>query len=77
MTQQGTHTWDIIYQYHRCPSCGLILESREDYTFQEGQYQKTLTCQRCHHVFKAIKKGKVRKGFLMSQPEPIKFDWQD
>lgn len=48
---KGTHTWDIVVRYHRCPACGTILESRDDYTYRFGMYVKQLTCLHCGHAF--------------------------
>ena len=31
MTQKGEHTWDLVVDYHRCPKCGYINESRVEY----------------------------------------------
>lgn len=76
MTQKGIHTWDIVYQYHRCPACGFIIESREAYSYQNGKWQKPLTCTRCHHAFNAIKLGRPKQSLLGKASEPPEFEWQ-
>lgn len=77
MTQKGAHTWDIILQYHRCPKCGNIIESREDYQYILGKYQKEVECDRCHHVFTLIKNVKPTFGPLIGEPEPVEIDWKE
>lgn len=61
---KGNHTWDIIIQYHRCPKCGVIMESRLDYEYRLGKYQKDLECERCGHRFTLTKKTKPTFGPL-------------
>jgi len=51
MTQKGEHTWDLIIQYHRCPYCEKIVESRDDYHYQLGSWIKEVTCDRCGRTF--------------------------
>ena len=75
MTQKGTHTWDLILHYHRCPTCGYIIESREDYQYRMGQYRKRLECGRCHHRFILIKKGHMTLGPLIGEAEPVEVTW--
>lgn len=58
MSQKGTHTWDLIIQYHRCPHCGYIFESREDYEHQSGEWVKNVACPRCQHPFQLKRKQK-------------------
>ena len=62
--QKGNHTWDIITQYHKCPKCGSILESRFDYEYRLGKYEKDLICDQCGHHFTLIKKTKPAFGPL-------------
>jgi hypothetical protein len=75
MTQNGTHTWDIIIHYHRCPGCGFIIESREDYHYRMGKYQKDLTCSRCQRRFTITKPTRLRFGPLIGNPQPPEVDW--
>lgn len=49
-------TFKIVHQYHRCEKCGFIIESREDYEYRLGIYEKELVCTRCHHHFVVSKK---------------------
>lgn len=55
--QKGSHTWDRHLNYHRCPECGQIIESREEYQYIMGTYEKQLACPRCQHEFR-VKKNK-------------------
>lgn len=76
MTQRGTHTWDLVLDYHRCPKCGNIVESRDKYQYQAGKYQKEIECDRCHHLFIAVKPTKLTFGPLIGDPEPPEMDWR-
>ena len=67
--RRGTHTWNITIQYHRCPQCGKIIESREDYIYRLGKYEKTLRCERCKHLFKIIKPHRTKFGPLWGYTE--------
>lgn len=77
MTQRGTHTWDLILHYHRCPACGLIIESRQDYQYRLGKYQKDLICQRCQHRFTLNKPAHPRFGPLIGTSQPVEVDWEE
>lgn len=76
MTQKGAHTWDLVVHYHRCPTCGFIIESRENYKYQLGKYIKQLECNRCHHYFTEIKQTTAKFGPLTGKPEPAEIDWK-
>lgn len=75
MTQKGNHTWDLVLQYHRCPSCGKIIESREDFRYLMGSWIKDVICERCGHTFRLTKKVKPAFGPLIGTPQPPEFDW--
>lgn len=75
MTQKGTHTWDLVLKYHRCPKCGFIIESREDYTHRLGAWIKDLTCSRCGEHFSLEKNTKPTFGPLIGTPQPPEIDW--
>ncbi len=75
MTQKGTHTWDLIVQYHRCPKCGYIIESRENYQYCLGRYQKDLQCTRCQQFFTVFKQRRPSFGPFFGDSEPIEIDW--
>lgn len=75
MSQEGEHTWDIVIDYHRCPKCGYILESRDKYQYRMGKYVKQLECERCHHQFMVTKSTEPRFGPLLGEPQPAEFDW--
>ncbi len=64
MRQTGTHTWNIIVQYHLCPQCHYIIESREDYVRQSGKCQKNLVCGRCKNPFTITKPTRPTFGPL-------------
>jgi len=74
--QAGEHTWPLYVRYHRCPKCGAIIESREDFHYVLGQYQKDLECQRCQHAFTITKQVTPTFGPLIGEPQPPEFDWQ-
>jgi PHP family Zn ribbon phosphoesterase len=76
MTQKGPHTWDLYLHYHRCPKCGNIIESREDYENRFGKYVKDLTCSRCHHRFTLEKTVKPTFGPFTGDPQPAEFEWE-
>lgn len=69
-----THTWELYLRYHECPKCGFIVESREDYEYILGKYQKTLECPRCKHPFTLEKTGNTI-GPLFGKPPKPEFDW--
>lgn len=75
MSQAGTHTWDLNWDYQRCPKCGYILENREKYIYRLGKYQKDLECPRCKQLFTVTKPTKPRLGPLIGDPQPTEVDW--
>lgn len=50
--QRGKHTWDLRWDYARCPECGYINEDRLNYTYEKKMLVKEITCQKCQHSFK-------------------------
>lgn len=76
MTQKGTHTWDLILQYHLCPACGHIIESRQDYQYKAGAWTKSVECDKCSHHFTVTKKQKLTFGPLIGEPQPPEVTWQ-
>ncbi len=75
MTQKGTHTWDLIVQYHRCPKCSRIFESREDYQYRLGRYEKDLECPNCHYMYTLTKEKRPSFGPLIGEPQPKEIEW--
>ena len=75
MPQKGTHTWDLILHYHRCPKCGFILESREDFKYQAGKYIKEVECSRCKNHYVVTRSLKPTFGPIIGHPEPKEWDW--
>lgn len=75
MSQKGLHTWDLVLQYHKCPSCGAIIESRKDFHYRFGIWIKEVTCLRCSHVFELIKDRKPTFGPLIGDPQPFEMEW--
>ncbi len=75
MTQKGTHTWDIVISYHRCPECGYIFENRDNWQAMKKISQKNLQCPRCKKEF--IDKKPLRNNSLpfFGEPEKADFDW--
>jgi len=62
----GTHSWEQIIEYFRCKKCGFINESRTDYVSRRGEWQKDLSCKRCHHRFTVTKFERKQLGPLFS-----------
>jgi uncharacterized C2H2 Zn-finger protein len=77
MSQRGTHTWDLVIEYIRCPECGFIIENREKYQYRLGKYQKDLECPRCHHRFTITKNVKPKFGPLIGEAQPVEMDWEE
>lgn len=75
MTQKGTHTWDLTLDYHRCPQCGFIIESRDSYQYRLGAWIKDLQCERCGHTFSLQKDRKPSFGPLFGDPQPKEMEW--
>lgn len=75
MTQKGLHTWDLILQYHRCPKCGFIIESRDDFKYRLGKWLKAVHCERCGFSFELSKARKPSFGPLIGDPQPVEMDW--
>lgn len=77
MTQKGSHTWDLVVDYHRCPKCGFITESRQSfYSDAEGKWSKKITCGRCDGQFVVNKARKPSFGPFTGDPQPIEIDWE-
>lgn len=76
MAQKGTHTWDLYLRYHRCPKCGFIIESRQDFENRFGEYVKELVCNRCQHHFTLSKHEKITFGPFTGDPQPAEFNWE-
>lgn len=75
MPQKGTHTWDMILHYHRCPECGYVFESRHPYEMILGKLQKEEECPRCFDRFMIEKQREVSFGPLIGDPQPIETEW--
>ncbi len=60
--RKGSHSWDMHVHYHRCPECGAVFESRDDYEYRMGKYQKDLECTRCGATFSTTKHHKQKFG---------------
>lgn len=73
--EKGAHTWDIYIHYHRCPSCGFIIESRNPYQYRQGKYYKDLTCPRCRHAFTDYSEKEPSIGPIFGEETPPEFDW--
>lgn len=76
MEQKGSHTWKLYLRYHRCPKCGFIIESRDDFENRFGKYVKELSCSRCHQRFTISKDSKPTFGPFTGDPQPAEFDWE-
>lgn len=75
MGQKGTHTWDMILDYHCCPECSYIFESRQPLEDIFGKLQKKEVCPRCSKHFLVAKEKKVSFGPLIGEPQPIETEW--
>lgn len=75
MTQKGPHTWDLIVQYHRCPKCGFVMESRTDYEYRLGKYQKDIECERCGNRFTLTKRTRPSMGPLFGEGDHVEVEW--
>jgi uncharacterized C2H2 Zn-finger protein len=73
--QKGTHSWDIVIHYHRCPQCGMIIESRKGYDYKLGKWLKDLTCERCGKEIRLTKSRRPAFGPLIGDPEPYEIEW--
>ena len=76
MTQKGEHTWDLVLQYHRCPNCGKIIESREDFHYRSGKYLKDVECPECKHKFALEKFARTGPAPLFGDPQPPEWEWK-
>lgn len=65
VSSKGNHTWDIVIEYHRCPECGFINESRDKYHYQLGEYLKDVACVRCGFRFTVKKERQPKFGPLL------------
>jgi DNA-directed RNA polymerase subunit RPC12/RpoP len=72
---QGDHNWPLTLEYHLCPQCGAILESREAFRYQMGEWIKKLACERCGHKFAVKQKRKPKFGPLTGEEQPPEWDW--
>lgn len=67
----GNHTWDLVLYYHRCPSCGFIMENRDKFEPRFHLLQKDLVCPRCQQAFTITKKQKPTFGPLLGHNPEI------
>ncbi len=75
MTPKGSHTWCTILQYHLCPKCKRIIESRQDYSCRSGHYIKEMKCHYCGHEFTLTQTRKVQFAPLFGSEEPVEWEW--
>lgn len=64
VTSHGPHTWPIVHDYHKCPNCGIIAESRIPYEYRLGEYQKEVHCGKCKKDFTVARHVKPALGPL-------------
>ncbi len=72
----SSHTWKLYVKYHKCPKCGYIIESRDDYRYEMGKYLKDLECLRCKHHFVEMKDPPPRMAPLLGEAEHVEWDWE-
>lgn len=75
MTQKGSHTWDILIDYHLCPECKHIVENRQEYSLKSGQYVKEMKCPSCGHSFSVFKAKKPRWSLFAGSDAD--WDWPE
>ena len=75
MSDKGSHTWEMILHYHRCPDCGYIFESRKPYEEVMGRLEKEERCPRCTEKFLVSKERKPTFGPLIGDPQPVETEW--
>ncbi|MBA3239500.1 MAG: hypothetical protein H0T62_14320 [Parachlamydiaceae bacterium] len=75
MKQRGSHTWDTVIQYHLCPNCKRIIESRVDFVYRLGKYIKELECPYCKKEITLLQPRKVRPGPFFGSEGPVEWDW--
>lgn len=76
MTQKGEHTWDLVIDYRRCPTCGFIIEDRQIFHYEMGVWIKEVFCQRCRKEFSIIDNQRPTFGPLIGRPEPPEITWE-
>lgn len=76
MTQKGSHTWDLVVDYQRCPKCGFINENREEFRYEMGSWIKDITCDRCGNHFTIKDKREPTFGPLIGTPQPPEVTWE-
>lgn len=69
--RHGTHTWDLILHYYRCPKCGYIMENREKFEPRFHQLEKEMICLRCQHIFTVKKKTQPTFGPLLGHDSEV------
>jgi uncharacterized C2H2 Zn-finger protein len=72
----ANHTWKIILDYHACPKCGKIIESREPYIDVFGKASKDLKCPRCEHLFTIQSEKKKLIGPLFGEATDVEMEWK-
>jgi uncharacterized paraquat-inducible protein A len=75
MGTKGTHTWEKLLEYQRCPECSYVFESRTPYELILGKLQKEEQCPRCFHHYTAMKERTLTFGPLIGDPQPIETEW--
>lgn len=76
MTWKGTHTWDLVLHYHRCPKCNYIFDNRVDFEYRLGKYQKDLECPRCHALYTVTKVSRLFAGPFFGEGDRIEIMWR-
>ncbi len=77
MTQKGSHTWDLVIDYHVCPTCKRIIEDRQNYIRVSKRLAKEIKCPYCEHVFSAIKESKPQWALFSGNDEIPDWDWPE
>lgn len=77
MTQRGSHTWDMVIDYHLCPNCKRIIESRQNYLYTSGRCVKEIQCPYCEHAFSVSKDKKAHWSLFSGSDEVPEWDWPE
>jgi uncharacterized C2H2 Zn-finger protein len=74
MEKIGDHTWKLYIHYEKCPACGYIYESRQDYTYRMGKWVVELICPQCGKEY-SLEKISTRLGPIFGEGSKPEIEW--